>query len=309
MKSPFVSVIIPNYNHARFLEQRIESILCQSYNNFEVIILDDKSTDNSHEIIQKYRTNKKISHIVFNEENSGSTFKQWEKGFKLSSGDLIWIAESDDACAPTLLEVLTNCFIIDNDCVLAYCKTIKIDTLGIPFAEEGFNNSFHMKGIKFIKKYLYRHNFITNASSAIFNKNVLKNIDWSFTNYKGCGDWIFWVEIAKQGTVHYNNSPLNFFRIHKTNTTTKLIFQGKSERENLDAYIYMRNKGYIGFKEMFRARISHIYSVRYGKQKTFFDKDTKKAIAIHWKENSFIYTLVWLIHVFHSITGIQIIKR
>lgn len=72
---PLVSIIIPNYNHAPFLKERIDSVLNQTYDNFEVIILDDKSTDNSKEVIEVYRSHPRISQIVYNEENSGSTFK------------------------------------------------------------------------------------------------------------------------------------------------------------------------------------------------------------------------------------------
>ncbi|MFM7682036.1 MAG: glycosyltransferase family 2 protein, partial [Bacteroidota bacterium] len=75
-----VSVIIPNYNHALYLKQRIDSVLQQTYPNFEVIILDDKSMDNSHEIIESYRNHPKVVHIEYKEINSGSTFKQWQKG-------------------------------------------------------------------------------------------------------------------------------------------------------------------------------------------------------------------------------------
>lgn len=75
-----VSVIVPNYNHALFLEQRIESILNQTFQDFEVIILDDCSTDNSKKIIEKYRTHPKVSKIIYNDVNSGNTFKQWNTG-------------------------------------------------------------------------------------------------------------------------------------------------------------------------------------------------------------------------------------
>lgn len=70
---PKVSVIIPNYNHSSYLKERIDSILNQTFQNFEVIILDDCSTDNSKEIIELYRDHTKVSHIVYNEKNSGST--------------------------------------------------------------------------------------------------------------------------------------------------------------------------------------------------------------------------------------------
>ena len=79
--TPLVSIIIPNYNHARYLKQRLESIFNQTYQNFEVIFLDDCSTDNSSDIIEQYKDNPHLSQIVVNETNSGSPFKQWNKGF------------------------------------------------------------------------------------------------------------------------------------------------------------------------------------------------------------------------------------
>jgi glycosyltransferase involved in cell wall biosynthesis len=81
-----VSVILPNYNHAVFLQKRIDSIFNQSFTDFELIILYDFSTDNSKEIIEQYREHPHVSHIVYNTENSGSTFKQWGKGIELAKG-------------------------------------------------------------------------------------------------------------------------------------------------------------------------------------------------------------------------------
>jgi glycosyltransferase involved in cell wall biosynthesis len=91
-----VTVIIPNYNHAPYLEQRIQSVLDQSYQDFEMILLDDYSTDSSKEIINKYVGNDKIAHVFFNEKNSGSPFGLWKYGIEKASGKYIWIAESDD---------------------------------------------------------------------------------------------------------------------------------------------------------------------------------------------------------------------
>ena len=106
MANPLVSVIIPNYCHAKYLDQRIQSVLNQTYPNFEVIILDDCSPDDgaSRAVIEKYRFDPHVTHIIYNETNSGSTFKQWNKGFSLAEGELVWIAESDDFCEDMLLE-------------------------------------------------------------------------------------------------------------------------------------------------------------------------------------------------------------
>src|SRR5260370_20691240 len=92
---PTVSVIIPNYNHARYLRQRIESVLRQTYQDFEVILLDDCSTDDSRSILSSYAGDSRVR-MEFNEVNSGSTFKQWNKGVRLARVEYVWIAESDD---------------------------------------------------------------------------------------------------------------------------------------------------------------------------------------------------------------------
>ena len=103
---PLVSIIIPNYNHAPFLRQRIDSVLNQSFQDFELIFLDDRSTDGSRDIIESYRNDPHVSHVVFNEVNTGSAFSQWKKGIGLATGEWIWIAESDDWAEPDFLSTM-----------------------------------------------------------------------------------------------------------------------------------------------------------------------------------------------------------
>ena len=83
LPEPAVSVIVPNFNHAPYLAQRIDSILAQTFADFELILLDDCSTDSSREVIERYREHPKVAHIVVNERNSGSTFAQWRRGLAL----------------------------------------------------------------------------------------------------------------------------------------------------------------------------------------------------------------------------------
>ena len=119
---PLVSVIIPNYNHARFLDARIQSVLDQEYPNFEVIILDDNSIDNSLEIISKYKNHSRVREILVNKENSGSPFIQWGKGIQLAKGHYIWIAESDDYCEKSFLIKLVD-LCVRNDLAYAFCRS------------------------------------------------------------------------------------------------------------------------------------------------------------------------------------------
>lgn len=128
--SNLVSVIVPNYNHAQYLDIRLKSILAQTYTDFEIIILDDNSIDNSKEIIKRYEKDVHISHIICNKTNSGSPFIQWNRGFQYAKGDLIWIAESDDCCEPTFLENVVAEFERNSNLSFAFSRSIKIDENG-----------------------------------------------------------------------------------------------------------------------------------------------------------------------------------
>src|SRR4051812_33606058 len=118
-----VSVVIPNYNHAPYLRTRIDSVLNQSYQEVEVIILDDCSTDDSRSIIEEYRSHPKVSAIVYNERNTGSPFIQWNKGVGLAKGELIWIAESDDTCHPLMLSTVLERMNVDGNIGISYCQS------------------------------------------------------------------------------------------------------------------------------------------------------------------------------------------
>lgn len=263
MRSPLVSVIIPNYNHAVYLDERIKSVLNQTYQNFELIILDDCSPDNgaSMAIIEKYRNNPHISHIVYNDVNSGSTFKQWHKGLELAKGDLIWIAESDDNCEKSFLETLVTQFLQDNDCVLTYCISILIDNSGSIVGKSGKPGpDLQMSGVDFIRQYMCLGNAIWNASSALFKKDVALNIDKQFEKFKGAGDRLFWIEIAERGNVSIVNEPMNYFRQHPNNSTKRFYAMGVNQREDKFILDYIYQKGHISGSVYFLRKIQYANS-------------------------------------------------
>ena len=139
--SPTVSVIIPNYNHAPYLRQRIDSVLQQDYQDFEVILLDDCSKDDSRQVLENYRDHPKVSHVVYNEQNTGNTFIQWERGINLAEGQYIWIAESDDVAERNFLSTLIPQLEADDSRVVAYSHSRMIDSNGEPLPQ-----TWHKKG-------------------------------------------------------------------------------------------------------------------------------------------------------------------
>lgn len=220
-----VSVIVPNYNHAPYLKQRIESVLNQTFHDFELIILDDCSTDNSKQIIESYRSDERVTNIVYNEVNSGSTFKQWEKGIAISKGEFIWIAESDDWCEPTFLETLLKG--VTANCSIAFAQTLIVDDEG-KILSQGCSQylSENINGNEFVKSRMLKGNAICNVSMCIFRKSCSLNINKHYTNYKFCGDWLFYIEIALQGNVFVSGKTLNYFRKHDRDVTGKSFKSG-----------------------------------------------------------------------------------
>ena len=236
-----VSVIVPNYNYARYLPMRIESILNQTFTDFELILLDDASTDESVSVLEKYRNNKHVSHIVVNEQNTGSPFQQWMKGISLSRGKYIWIAEADDLAEPDFLETCINSTQQAEDVSICYTGSLLIDNTGQVLRKD-VNHWGHRKakanscfnGVLFATHNLYWKNYIINASGAIFSRQkALTLLNSSFKNMHYCGDWLFWFEMAMKGQVIEIYKNLNYFRQHPTKVTENSRKAGEGIKEDI----------------------------------------------------------------------------
>ena len=215
-------MVVPNYNHSPYLRQRIDSILNQTYQNFEIIILDDCSTDNSKEIIESFRNNAKMSHVIYSQKNSGSTFKQWEKGIELAKGKYIWIAESDDVASLNFLNLLVLELEKHDDVALIYsASTIKENDFVESELHDG--NSVRHCGKSFIKNRMLFNPEIINSSAVLFNSSMIDELLLGeIIKYKLAGDWLFWNYLASKGDVIEVKDRLNFFRQHSANTSRKI---------------------------------------------------------------------------------------
>ncbi|MDE6577705.1 MAG: glycosyltransferase [Muribaculaceae bacterium] len=243
-----VSVIIPNYNHAPYLKERIDSVLNQTYQDFEVIILDDCSQDNSREIINQYRNHPKVSHIVFNEQNSGSTFKQWQKGFDRAKGEYIWIAESDDVAHPEFLSKIISRLNEDLENVLGFSALVGIDSKGnrIPgYSLSTYSRKNIIEGKDFIKKNMIFGCHILNASSVVFRKSALKNVPDEYMSFKTAGDYLFWIELAKQGNVIKVSETLDYFRQHDKKVTPNAVKSGLQFKEVHKIFLRLKELGIL----------------------------------------------------------------
>ena len=240
MINPLVSVIVPNYNHARYLEQRLDTVFNQTYQNFEVIILDDKSTDNSLEVINKYQDNPHLAQIVVNEQNTGSPFKQWDKGINLAKGELIWIAESDDYNELTFLEELITEWGKHKDVVVAFSNYVLFTDDWISKSKERSSQCFN--GIKYIKYRMARSNHLMNASGVLFDKNASRKIERDLINYRNLGDYIFWVRLLECGNLLKVNKNLTYFRQTAGSVTRVCGQNGIAAKEDKIIFDYIESK-------------------------------------------------------------------
>ena len=251
MTKPLVSIIVPNYNHAKFLKQRLDSVFNQTVQGFEVILLDDASTDDSVSILEAYKDHPKVSHLICNVINSGSPFKQWQKGINLAKGDFIWIAESDDYCELNFLETLL--LLLEPHIGVYYAQTKDVDEKNKEvynrinytkvFKPNIWETNFWLKGKDFVAKYFLVKNVMPNASAVIFKRGLLhpQVFNDNLMQMRMCGDWLFWVKLCKQTNIKFCSTTLNYFRHHKAssrNHKTKAIRKQRLiEEKILRAYV------------------------------------------------------------------------
>jgi len=261
---PIVSIIVPNYNHEPYLKQRLDSVFNQSFQDFEVILLDDCSTDASVQLLQLYANHPKVSHFIINKKNTGSPFKQWQKGIALAKGEYIWIAESDDYCEVNFLEKMVQLFAENKHAGVAYCQTMDVNEFGelllhrIDYTQEFKPNiwerNFEINGFQFVEKYLSVKNVIPNASAVVFKEELVTNSIFSkvLVEMRMCGDWFFWIQLLLKSNVVFLAKPLNYFRNHSNVSRQHTTIEIQKRRLIEEAQIrnYMKTKNIYNSKSV-----------------------------------------------------------
>ena len=227
---PLVTVIVPNFNHEKFLGQRLASIIDQTYTNIEIIFLDDCSQDESLAVAESILSDSAVPwQIVINEKNSGSVFAQWEKGLKRARGELIWICESDDFCESNFLEILVPHF-RQKSVMMSVAKIQFADADGVMFdgmdnfresAESGiWESPLDRTASEWFKGAFGVRNIVSNVGGCLFrNVNLSEEIWDRAKQLKIVGDWFLYVNIIGGGRLVYDPRTAAYFRQHKKNTS------------------------------------------------------------------------------------------
>lgn len=210
---PLVTVIIPNFNYARFLSQAIDSVLAQSYKDFEVLVIDNGSTDNSTEILRGYGN--RIRWIC--QENRGQSGSR-NRGIEEARGQFIAFLDADDAWAERKLEKQMPLF--ENLHVgLVYCgiaftdRDLKLREIQLPVSRGRVLREFAEGG---------RAVVIGGESSCIIRRECLSFIGGFDPELSLSAGWDLYRRIASSYELDYVCEPLTLYRQHGDNTTQNL---------------------------------------------------------------------------------------
>lgn len=245
-----VSVIVPNYNHARFLGARIRSILGQTFQDFDVMVLDDASTDGSRAVIEHHALQDRRIRTSYNARNGGSPFQQWNRGVALTRGEYVWIAESDDWAEPELLGALVEKLDRHPGVGLAYAESWIVDDAGNrlhtgrewtdPFDMSHWRQDYVNSGREEAAQYLARQCTIPNASAVLVRRSAYEMAGGADPRMRCCGDWKFWAAMLRHVDVAYVARPLNNFRFFGAGASSSGRNRLYRIRENYECVGYVQ---------------------------------------------------------------------
>ncbi len=195
-----ISFIIPAYNAARFLKFTLESVTSQTYENIEIILIDDGPTDNTHEIASNFAIKDDRIRIL-KQENKGVAVAR-NRGIECSTGSFIALLDADDIWHPKAVEKMLHCFTISSSNVaVVYAWSLDID------ADNILTGGIHLsRSTGYVYPLLICHNFIGNASSTMIRADHLKSVNGYRTEFNiGCEDLDLYLRLAEK--FHYDFVP------------------------------------------------------------------------------------------------------
>lgn len=246
-----VSVAVPSYNYARYMEDRLGSIFSQNYPILETLVLDDVSTDGSADAAIEAATRAgRAIHLIVNKQNSGNVFRQWRAAVNLARGEYLWIAEADDVADPSFIDRLVAAMDASG-AAFGFTDSWQIgpedELLGDsyrPYINSiragAFDASFVMDGKEFLAKFLSIKNVVLNVSGVLWRRSALAEamdaIGEELFEYKVAGDWRLYAQACLSGSVVFEVEALNGHRRHATSVTHALAAQ-----RHLDEIVMMQN--------------------------------------------------------------------
>lgn len=253
--SALVSVVMPTYNHARFIGEAIESVLNQTYDNFELIIIDNYSTDNTAEIVASYHDNR-IKYLKF--RNHGIIAASRNHGIKNSNGKYIAFLDSDDIWLPQKLELQEN--LMESNPEIGMSYVLYSHLLDDTSSVKGIfpKPSSRLRGNVFTS--LYRKSVIANSGAMVrmevFNELGLLDENPRLVTIE---DYEMWLRIARSRPIDYvDNKSQLLYRIRNDNASNLTKLFTKMQREMFLANKYARDVGILNYISVITSKTIHL---------------------------------------------------
>lgn len=208
---PIISVIIPTYNRGNYLCSAIKSVLNQTFEDFEIVVVDDASTDNTRQVVDKF-DDKRIRYIRHKENKGGSAARN--TGIKRSKAKFIAFLDDDDLWMPSKLEKqldLINTNLETGAVYTGICILNKSDKI-IRFESSSFTGS--------IFPHILKKNYVGGCSQLLVRKECFNRIGLFDENLLAGQDWDMWIRLAKHYQFDYVNEPLVLYRVHDRRIST-----------------------------------------------------------------------------------------
>lgn len=264
-----ISIVMPVYNGEKLISESIESILSQTYKEWELIIVNDKSTDKTVEIINKFIEKENKIRLINLDTNCGGPAKPRNIGIDNSIGEFIALIDADDIWDKNKLLKCSSFF--DNDII--YHK------------EKCFNKNINDGKICLIKdvtkirnlhKDMLLNGNIFSPSSIMIKKDILLDNQFNETiEYHGVEDFDLWLRLAKQNRYKYKfiDEVLGYYRLHDEGISKNFKKHGQKERKLIKDHFFeykISNSPYmviIKYKKLFRSLLINIFRTVQYKQK------------------------------------------
>lgn len=248
-----VSVCIPAYNSEKYIRKTIESIRVQTFEDWELIIVDDCSTDNTYKIIKKYESMDSRIHAYKNEENLGMS-GNWNKCLSLCSGEYMKLCCADDMLSKNALLKEVAALDENPEAVLACSDTKLKDVNG---KNKGFYRRYRKHGLVsgrlVVKKGFFSQDYFGAPQANLFRRSVYEKVGGFDTNYTYILDYDFFVSIAMLGDIFIIHEPLNMFCV-RNDSNTGHVMGGDKEKLAIylkeHYYLYNKQKQALGLSKM-----------------------------------------------------------
>ena len=282
--TPKISIVFTSYNHREFLIEALDSLVNQVYKDFELIIIDDCSTDGSQVLLRRYEKDSRVKLILL-EKNTGSYVHSSNLGASKAIADYIIFAQCDDFAEATQLEKLYFEMTNNNKVGVVFSSSKMINQAGnyitcdFDNREKKFKkyctNNTLVSGL-LMRRFLTHSCVIPNLSAALIKRSLFVKLNGLSSDYYVLADWDFWLKMTLECDFFYIREPLNNFRQHETTirNTVKLNRQVNEMFEMFYSFFHLAQIGIIK-QIMYEFSISQIWIIYFwsGKEawvKSFF---------------------------------------